>query len=415
MRQYNQVKAKYPGALLLFRVGDFYETFGEDAVKASGILGIVLTRRANGAASHIELAGFPHHSLDSYLPKLVRAGQRVAICDQLEDPKMTKTIVKRGVTEVVTPGVAYSDHILRHKSNNYLAALHFGKTGAGIAFLDISTGEFLLAQGDSAYIDKLLQSFKPSEVIFQRKRGKEFLELFGDSFYTYSLDDWIFAEDYTREILLKHFDTHSLKGFGVEGLGEGIVAAGACLHYIRENQHTSVPHISSLARIEEEKYVWLDRFTIRNLELVAAAGENARSLLDILDETCTPMGARLLRRWVLMPLKGKQQVDERLNIVEHLFRNEQLRSGLKACLKEIGDLERLISKVALQKANPREVYQLSRDLRAVGGMAQLCMASGQEELVRIGRQLDPCGALVEKITRQLHPDPPALVNKGHVI
>lgn len=415
MQQYNQVKAKYPGALLLFRVGDFYETFGEDAVKASGILGIVLTKRANGSASHVELAGFPHHSLDTYLPKLVRAGQRVAICDQLEDPKMTKNIVKRGVTEVVTPGVAYNDHILRHKSNNYLAALHFGKNSTGIAFLDISTGEFLLAEGDQAYIDKLLQSFKPSEVIFQRKLRKEFPELFGDSFYTYQLDDWVFGGDYARETLLGHFGTHSLKGFGIETLEQGIIAAGACLHYIRENQHKNVPHISSLTRIEEEKYVWLDRFTIRNLELVSAPGDKARTLLDILDDTCTPMGARLLRRWVLMPLKGKERIEERLGIVEHLYSDEKLLPGLKACVKQIGDLERLISKIALQKASPREVFQLSRDLHAVGSIMKLCSESGYPGLVNIGKQLDPCYPLIERITEQLNPDPPAQLSKGNVI
>ncbi|TCS87380.1 DNA mismatch repair protein MutS [Anseongella ginsenosidimutans] len=415
MQQYNQVKAKYPGVLLLFRVGDFYETFGEDAIKASGILGIVLTKRANGSASHVELAGFPHHSLDTYLPKLVRAGQRVAICDQLEDPKMTKTIVKRGVTEVVTPGVAYSDHLLRHTSNNYLAALHFGKNATGVAFLDISTGEFLAAEGDNAYIDKLLQSFKPSEVIFQRKKGKDFLQLFGDGFYTYFLDDWVFGEDYAREALLNHFNTHSLKGFGIDGLENCITAAGACLHYIRENQHTTIPHISSLARIAEEKYVWLDRFTIRNLELVSSQAEGAKTLRDVLDDTCTPMGARMLTRWILMPLKGREALEERLRIVEYFCRDEQLRSGLRNCVKQIGDLERLISKIALQKASPREVAQLGRDLQAVDEIIRICRESDYAELRQAGEELDPCKALVEKISRELHPDAPAQLNKGNVI
>src|SRR3546814_674212 len=390
MKQYNQVKAKYPGALLLFRVGDFYETFGEDAVKASGILGIVLTRRANGAASHIELAGFPHHSLDSYLPRLVRAGQRVAICDQLEDPKMTKTIVKRGVTEVVTPGVAYSDNMLQHASSNYLAALHFGQKNTGVAFLDISTGEFMAAQGERSYIDKLLQSFRPSEVIFQRKKGKDFLQQFGEGFYTYSLEDWVFGEDYARETLQGHFNTHSLKGFGLERLDDAVVAAGACLHYIRDNQHTNVPHIASLVRIAEEKHVWLDRFTIRNLELINPSAEGGRALRDVLDSTSTPMGARLLSRWLLMPLKEKDAIEQRLRVVEHLFREETFRTTLKENIRQIGDLERLISRIALQKASPRDVSQLGRDLRAIEQIAGLGIDYGSEERVQIGEQLNTC-------------------------
>lgn len=415
MQQYNQVKAKYPGALLLFRVGDFYETFGEDAVKASSILGIVLTKRANGAASHVELAGFPHHSLDTYLPKLVRAGQRVAICDQLEDPKMTKTIVKRGVTEVVTPGVAYSEHLLRHTSNNYLAAVHFGKNQAGVAFLDISTGEFLAAEGDHAYIDKLLQSFKPSEVIFQRNKSKDFVQHFGEGFYTYFLDEWVFGEDYARETLLTHFNTHSLKGFGVEGLDHAVVAAGACLHYVRENQHTTIPHISSLGRIAEEEYVWLDRFTIRNLELVSSHAEGAKTLRDVLDDTCTPMGARMLTRWILAPLKRKEAMEERLRIVAYFHQEENLRQQFRESMKQIGDLERLISKIALLKASPRDVFQLGKDLKAIEAIIQLCNQAGHPGLLQTAASLDPCTDLVERIGHTLQPDPPVQLNKGNVI
>lgn len=415
MQQYNQVKAKYPGALLLFRVGDFYETFGQDAVKASSILGIVLTKRANGSASHVELAGFPHHSLETYLPRLVRAGQRVAICDQLEDPKMTKGIVKRGVTEVVTPGVAYSDQLLRHSANNYLAALYFGKKQTGIAFLDISTGEFLAAEGDNAYIDKLLQSFKPSEVIFQRSKRRDFQQLFGEGFYSYQLEDWVFGPDYAQETLLNHFKTHSLKGFGVNDLENAIVAAGACLHYIRENQHTTVPHISSLTRIAEDKYVWLDRFTIRNLELVSPQSEGAITLRDVLDDTCTPMGGRMLTRWILMPLKDRAEIEERLNLVAFFCRDEQLRSKLSQCLKRIGDLERLISKIALQKASPREVFQLGKDLQAVGDIIGICRDQENAVLGKLTSGLDPCTGLVEKISRELREDPPVQLNKGNVI
>ena len=309
MNQYNTIKGKYPGALLLFRVGDFYETFGEDAVKAAQILGIVLTKRANGSASHIELAGFPHHSLDTYLPKLVRAGQRVAICDQLEDPKTTKTIVKRGVTELVTPGVAYNENIVQQKSNNYLACLYFDKSLTGVAFVDISTGEFLISQGNKEYVDKLLQGFKPSEVIFQKTRHRDFLETFGDRFYTYGLDDWAFTSDYANETLLKHFEVKSLKGFGIERLSAAIVAAGVALHYLNETEHRNLQHISSISRIEEERYMWLDRFTIRNLELVGSANENAITLVDILDQTSSPMGARLLRRWMVMPLTSENRLD----------------------------------------------------------------------------------------------------------
>ncbi|MGV3509634.1 MAG: DNA mismatch repair protein MutS, partial [Sphingobacteriaceae bacterium] len=415
MQQYNSIKAKYPGALLLFRVGDFYETFGEDAVKASGILGIVLTKRANGSASHIELAGFPHHSLETYLPKLVRAGQRVAICDQLEDPKTTKTIVKRGVTELVTPGVSYSDNILQQKSNNYLASLFFEKNTIGISFLDISTGEFLVAQGNSDYIDKLLQSFKPSEVIFPKNRKREFVETFGDRFYTYALDEWPYTGDYATESLLKHFEVKSLKGFGIDRLPVAIVAAGVALHYLNETEHRNLQHISAISRIEEERYMWLDRFTIRNLELVGSANENAVSLVDVLDQTCSPMGARMLRRWIVMPLKEKKPIEARLDVVEFLIKEEEIRESLLHEIKQIGDLERLISKIGLLKANPREVCQLRRALGATETIKKLCEATGNLALKTIAEQLNPCVLIREKIEREMNPEPPVLLIKGGVI
>lgn len=415
MQQYNTIKAKYPGALLLFRVGDFYETFGEDAVKAAGILGIVLTKRANGSASHIELAGFPHHSIETYLPKLVRAGQRVAICDQLEDPKTVKTIVKRGVTELVTPGVAYSDNILQQKSNNYLASVYFDKNVTGISFIDISTGEFLVAQGSNEYIDKLLQSLKPSEVIFQKSRSKEFTEAFGDRFYTYTLDEWAYSGDFAYENLLKHFEVKSLKGFGIERLTAANIAAGVALHYLNETEHRNLQHISSIARIEEDRYMWLDRFTIRNLELISSANENAVTLVDVLDETRSPMGARMLRRWIVMPLKERRPIEDRLNVVEFLIDNETLRESLLHDISQIGDLERLISKVGLQKANPREICQLKRALIAIESIKKNCDTSESDALRRIAEQLNPCMLIRERIERELHPDPPALVLKGGVI
>lgn len=415
MQQYNAIKAKYPGALLLFRVGDFYETFGEDAIKASGILGIVLTKRANGAATHIELAGFPHHSLDSYLPKLVRAGHRVAICDQLEDPKTTKTIVKRGVTELVTPGVSYSDNILQQKSNNYLASLHFDKNQLGIAFLDISTGEFLAAEGDTAYIDKLLQSFKPSEVIYPKSCRRQFTEAFGSRFYTFELDDWPYSGDYAPETLLRHFDVQSLKGFGVDKLPSAVVAAGVALHYLKETEHTRLQHISSLSRIEKERYMWLDRFTIRNLELISPANETGCTLVDVLDKTCSPMGARLLRRWIVMPLKELKPIQERLEQVDFLAGNTGLREQLVNELNLIGDLERLISKIGLQKANPREVLQLNRALKAIAAIKNLCENSGSDTLNRMAGQLNPCTPIITKIEKELHPDPPVLIHKGSVM
>lgn len=415
MQQYNTIKAKYPGALLLFRVGDFYETFGQDAVKASGILGIVLTKRANGSASHIELAGFPHHSLETYLPKLVRAGQRVAICDQLEDPKTTKTIVKRGVTELITPGVSYSDNILNQKSSNYLASVYFDKTQLGIAFLDISTGEFLTAQGTDEYIDKLLQSFKPSEVIFPKSRRAQFTEKFGTRFYTFELDEWPYSGDYANETLLKHFEVQSLKGFGVEKLSAGVIAAGVALHYLKETEHRQLQHISSLSRIEEDRYMWLDRFTIRNLELIGPANENGASLVDVLDQTCSPMGARMLRRWIVMPLKEQKPIEDRLETVDFLISHEELREKLLHELKQIGDLERLISKIGLQKANPREVLQLNRALKATASIKNLCENTSSETLKSIAGQMNSCTFIREKIEKELQQDPPVMLIKGGVI
>ena len=415
MQQYNAIKAKYPGALLLFRVGDFYETFGQDAVKAAGILGIVLTKRGSNSGTNTELAGFPHHSLETYLPKLVRAGQRVAICDQLEDPKATKTIVKRGVTELITPGVSYSDNIIQQNTNNYLASLYFEKNSIGIAFLDISTGEFLVAQGNSDYIDKLLQSFKPSEVIFQKSRNRDFTELFGDRFYTYQLDEWIYSGDYASEFILKHFDVKSLKGFGIDKLSLAVVAAGVALHYLNETEHRNLQHISSVSRIEEDRFMWLDRFTIRNLELIGSANENAVSLVDVMDKTCSPMGARLLRKWIIMPLKELKPIQERLDVVEFLVNEEELREKLLHELRQIGDLERLISKIGLQKANPREVIQLKRALYAIFNLKELCSNSGNYALEAISEQLNPCLLIREKIERELNPDPPVMVIKGGVI
>lgn len=415
MQQYNAIKAKYPGALLLFRVGDFYETFGADAIKASGILGITLTRRANGAASHIELAGFPHHSLDTYLSKLVRAGQRVAICDQLEDPKSVKGIVKRGVTELVTPGVATSDNILQQKSNNYLASLYFEKNSIGIALIDISTGEFLTAQGNTGYIDKLLQSYAPSEVIFPRSRQHDFKDTYGDRYYTYTLEDWPYSGDYAYETLLKHFGVKSLKGFGIEKLNLGIVAAGVALHYLNETEHRNLQHISAVSRIEEDRYLWLDRFSIRNLELVGSANENALTLVDVLDSTCSPMGARMLRRWIVMPLKEIKPIQDRLGVVEYLIAQEELREDLQNQIRQIGDLERLISKIGLQKANPREVCQLKKALVAIESIKKLTMESASEPMRAIGEQLNPCTSISEKIARELHPEPPVMMVKGSVM
>lgn len=415
MKQYYSIKARYPDALLLFRVGDFYETFGEDAIKTSGILGIVLTRRANGAASYIELAGFPHHAIDTYLPKLVKAGQRVAICDQLEDPKLAKKIVKRGVTELVTPGVALNDKVLDHKTNNFLASVHLENKNSGVSFLDISTGEFLLAQGNNDYIDKLLQSLKPNEVIVQKNKQKLFIENFGDKFYLSTFEDWVFTKDFGYDLLLKHFGTKSLKGFGVEELEHGIIAAGASLHYLAETQHDKISHISSIQRIEEDHYVWLDRFTIRNLELLSTNNENAKSLIDIIDHTLSPMGSRMMKRWMILPLKDKKPIDERLNIVEYLIKHKNLCETLQQNIKFIGDLERLISKVAVCKITPREVMQLKKALEAIIPIKDACSKAKDDSLRKIAEQLNPCPLMIEKIEKELHPDPPSFINKGNVI
>ncbi|MBC7654751.1 MAG: DNA mismatch repair protein MutS, partial [Oligoflexus sp.] len=415
MTQYNQIKVKYPGALLLFRVGDFYETFGEDAIKASQILGIVLTKRANGSASHIELAGFPYHSIETYLPKLVRAGQRVAICDQLEDPKTVKGIVKRGVTELITPGVAYSDNIVQQKSNNYLATLHFEKQTIGISFLDISTGEFLVAQGNSEYIDKLLQSFNPSEVIFSKAKQKDFSEYFGERFYTYTLDDWAFTLDYAQETLLKHFEVKSLKGFGIEKLNLGIVAAGVSLHYLGETEHRQLQHISNISRIEEDRYMWLDRFTIRNLELIGSTNENAKTLIEVLDHTSCAMGARMLHKWLVMPLKNEKPIQERLAVVQFFYDDAILREKLQGFIRQVGDLERLISKIGLQKTNPREVIQLKRALLAIAEVKEICENIPQEAVKRLGEQMNLCASIREKIETELYADPPVALNKGKVM
>lgn len=415
MQQYNSIKVKYPGTLLLFRVGDFYETFGEDAVKAAGILGIVLTKRGNGSESETALAGFPHHSLETYLPKLVRAGQRVAICDQLEDPKTTKTIVKRGVTELVTPGVSYNDNIVQQKSNNYLASVFFDKQQVGVAFLDISTGEFLVSQGNFTYIDKLLQGFRPTEVIMAKRQYKTFVEQYGAHFYTYALDEWPYTGDYAVETLLKHFEVKSLKGFGIERLPLGVVAAGVALHYLNETEHRNLPHISTISRIDEDQYMWLDRFTIRNLELVGSANENAVTLADVLDQTATPMGARLLKRWMVMPLKSQSDINERHDVVDYFYTHRELRDELISEIKQIGDLERLISKVGLQRANPREVVQLKRALLAVEKLKALVGQTEAKSLRTIADQLDPCIPIREQIEKYLNPEPPVSVNKGNVI
>ena len=415
MKQYNQIKARHPQALLLFRVGDFYETFGEDAIKTSKILGIILTKRGAGSSSEIELAGFPHHSLDTYLPKLVRAGQRVAICDQLEDPKMTKTIVKRGVTELVTPGVSFNDQVLDKNKNNFLCAIHFEKDSCGISFLDVSTGEFLVAQGNKEYIEKLIQGFEPTEVLFQKNKSKEYEELFGDRFYTFRLEDWVFTPDFAHESLNKHFGTKSLKGFGVDNLNQGILAAGAILFYLSENQHNRLSHITSIARIEEEKYVWLDRFTVRNLELISSPHDNATTLADILDRTKTPMGGRMMKRWIVLPLKDEQPINQRLQAVAYLKDAEQVAYEIGERLKEIGDIERLISKVAVGKVNPKEVMQLRRTLAQIEPIQSNLSAATDVGLKRIASQLNPCNSLMQLIEQTLVDDPAIQVGKGYII
>lgn len=415
MKQYNAIKAKYPDALLLFRVGDFYETFGSDAVKASEILSIVLTRRANGSAAFVELAGFPHHALDTYLPKLVRAGYRVAICDQLEDPKAAKTIVKRGVTELVTPGVSYNDKILENKENNFLASIHLQPGSSGISFLDISTGEFLVAQGSNDYIDKLLQTFRPSEVIVQKNKRQQFTEIFGSLYYLSYFEDWVFTYDFTSQLLLHHFGTTSLKGFGISEMTHGVIAAGAALHYLSETQHDRVQHISKISRLEEDHYVWLDKFTIRNLELLSSPNENGVSLLSVIDRTISPMGSRLMKRWILLPLKDIQPINERLDMVEYFIQHQSFTEKIEHELKVIGDLERLISKVAVGRISPREVLQVCRALQAIVPVKDACAKSENDAFRHIADQLNPCEFIVDKIGREIHHDAPVAVAKGMVI
>jgi|TARA_B110000902_G_scaffold161377_1_gene184600 DNA mismatch repair protein MutS len=415
MKQYNGIKTKHPDALLLFRVGDFYETFKQDAVIASQVLGIVLTKRKNGKASHIELAGFPHHSLNTYLPKLVRAGYRVAICDQLEDPKMTKTIVKRGVTELVTPGVTFNDNVLEQKENNWLAAVHFTKHKVGVSFLDISTGEFLVAEGSAEYIDKLLQSLKPTEVLFQKGNQKKFNALFGNKFYFFQLDDWVFTPDFTNELLLKQFKTKTLKGFGVEDLKVATIAAGAALHYLSETHHNESRHISTLSRIEEDNYVWLDRFTIRNLELISSNNQDATTLIDIIDKTVSPMGGRLMKRWMLLPLKNTVTIAKRHDAVEGLVNNNELLFELTNNISQVSDLERLVSKVSIGKISPREVNQLKNSLDVLVPIKEQTSKSKIKPLQLIGEQINTCDSLRAKIEAELQDDAPVLLNKGNII
>ncbi len=415
MKQYAGIKAKHPDAILLFRVGDFYETFGEDAIKTAEILGITLTRRANGSATFVELAGFPYHALDTYLPRLVRAGQRVAICEQLEDPKMTKTIVKRGITELVTPGVALNENVLEHRENNFLACIHLDKTTAGMAFLDISTGEFLTAEGSFEYADKLLHNFSPKEVLFERGKQKQFMDLFGSKFCTYKLDDWIFNEDNARDKLLKHFETSSLKGFGVNSLRLGVIAAGAVLQYLDLTEHRQVKHISSISRIQEEHYVWLDKFTVRNLELFHPLQEGGKAFIDIIDRTISPMGARLMKRWIAMPLKDILPVRERLNAVETLIRGTGMRTELEEQIARIGDLERLISRVSVGRIVPREVVQLKNALSAILPVKEICSLSEEPYLQRTGEQLNPCLLICNRIEKELQPDAPVQINRGNII
>jgi len=415
MKQYNAIKAKHPGALLLFRVGDFYETFGEDAVKASKILDIVLTRRGNGAASFIELAGFPHHSLDTYLPKLVRAGNRVAICDQLEDPKSVKGIVKRGVTELVTPGLSYNDQVLDTRKNNYLASIHFGKEKHGIAFLDVSTGEFMCAEGTTAYLEKLLQSFAPSELIFSKTARKTAAEILKGEYISFHCEDWVYQADYTYEKLKTHFGTANLKGFGIEDLESGIIAAGAILYYLEETEHREVQHISSISRIAEEKYVWLDKFTIRNLELVFPQHEGGVPLIQILDQTVTPMGSRMMKKWMVLPLKEKSPIEERLNVVDYFYQNSSLIEEILGSLKLIGDLERLISKVVVGRVNPREMNQIKRALRSTLPIKELLKNQKNPTLKRLSDQIHPCEFLLQKIERELKEDAPMLTHQGNII
>ena len=415
MKQYNAIKARYPGALLLFRVGDFYETFGEDAVKASKILDIVLTKRSNGAAADMELAGFPHHALDTYLPKLVRAGNRVAICDQLEDPKTVKGIVKRGVTELVTPGLSLNDNVLERKANNYLASIHINGEDSGVAFLDVSTGEFYTSAGTPEYIDNLLQNFNPSEVIYSKAKRHEFATFFKDKYNTFTPDDWVYAYDYAYEKLINHFGTTTLKGFGIENLPSGIVAAGAVLYYLEETEHKEIKHITSISRIEEEKYVWLDKFTIRNLELIYPQQEGGVPLIDILDNTITPMGGRLMKKWLIMPLKEEKAINDRLEMVEAFYQDEFLRDELMALLKQIADLERLISKVAVRRINPREMILLKRSLQQMEPLKELLKNTKIEQLQQLADRISPCEFLLNKIDTELKEEAPISASLGNLI
>ena len=415
MKQFLDLKAKHPDAVMLFRCGDFYETYSTDAIVAAEILGITLTKRANGKGKTIEMAGFPHHALDTYLQKLVRAGKRVAICDQLEDPKMTKKLVKRGITELVTPGVSINDNILNYKENNFLAAVHFGKASCGVAFLDISTGEFLTAEGPFDYIDKLLNNFGPKEILFERGKRLMFEGNFGSKFFTFELDDWVFTETTAREKLLKHFETKNLKGFGVEHLKNGIIASGAILQYLTMTQHTQIGHITSLARIEEDKYVRLDKFTVRSLELIGSMNDGGSSLLNVIDRTISPMGARLLKRWIVFPLKDEKPINERLNVVEYFFRQPDFKELIEEQLHLVGDLERIISKVAVGRVSPREVVQLKVALQAIEPIKQACLEADNASLNRIGERLNLCVSIRDRIAREINNDPPLLINKGGVI
>ncbi len=415
MKQFLDLKAKHPDAVMLFRCGDFYETYSTDAIVASEILGITLTKRANGKGKTVEMAGFPHHALDTYLPKLVRAGKRVAICDQLEDPKMTKKLVKRGITELVTPGVSINDNVLNYKENNFLAAVHLGKASCGVAFLDISTGEFLTAEGPFDYIDKLLNNFAPKEILFERGKRLMFEGNFGSKFFMFELDDWVFTETTAREKLLKHFETKNLKGFGVEHLKNGIIASGAILQYLTMTQHTQIGHITSLARIEEDKYVRLDKFTVRSLELIGNMNDGGSSLLNVIDRTISPMGARLLKRWMVFPLKDEKPINERLNVVEYFFRQPDFKELIEEQLHLIGDLERIISKVAVGRVSPREVVQLKVALQAIEPIKQACMEADNASLNRIGEQLNLCISIRDRIAKEIKNDPPLLINKGGVI
>ena len=415
MKQYYSVKAAHPDAVLLFRVGDFYETFGADAIRTAEILGITLTKRANGAASSVELAGFPHHALDTYLPKLVRAGQRVAICEQLEDPKLTKKIVKRGITELVTPGVTYNENVLDNRENNFLASIYMDQRISGIAFLDISTGEFLTSQGDQSFVDKLLTSFKPKEVLVQRSRSEQFQETFGENYFTYLLEEWVYTEENARDKLQHQFGTQNLKGFGVQEMSHGIIASGAILQYLDLTQHTRTGHISSLSRIERDHYVWLDRFTIRNLEIFQSLYEGAHTLLDVMDRTVTPMGSRLMKRWISLPLKDVLLIRERHNMVEHISQEEDFREFLAGQIKQIGDLERIISKVAVGRVSPRELIQLKNALGAIAPLKEQCGGSSEVSLQQLAVQLDPCEKVKLRIEKEIEAEPPALINKGGVI